>query len=78
MNLASNFLMGSQATPPAAAVLAPIFVLLVDVPLIFYCLNDLAQRVIVAGGDKRIWVAVIILGGPVGQIIYWWYGRGEY
>ncbi len=28
------------------------------------------------GGDKRFWSWVIILGGPVGQLFYWLYGRG--
>jgi hypothetical protein len=72
-----SFLGGSQASPPSVAVLASILlVLAIDVRLIFYCLDDLNRRAIVAGGDKRFWAAVIILGGPVGQICYWLYGRG--
>jgi hypothetical protein len=46
--------------------------------LIFYGLDDLNRRVIVTGGNKRSWAAVIVPGGPLGQSIYWLYGRGEY
>jgi hypothetical protein len=72
-------LIGSSGSPPSMAVLASMLVILaIDVRLIFYCLDDLNQRAIVAGGDKRFWAAVIILGGPVGQIVYMLYGRGPY
>jgi hypothetical protein len=73
-----TFLMGSQASPPNAAVLVPLLVLLIDVALMFYCLDDLNRRVIVAGGNKLFWAAVIILGSILGQVIYLLYGRGEY
>jgi hypothetical protein len=72
------FLSGSQASLPDAAVLASVLVtVVIDVALIFYCLDDLNRREIVIG-DKRWWAAVIILGGPVGQIVYMLYGRGPY
>ena len=67
------------AGPPDVSVVAAILVcLVIDVALINYCLDDLSRRVIVTGGDKRFWTAVIIVGGPMGQIAYWLYGRGEY
>jgi hypothetical protein len=72
-------LIASQTSPPALAVLASILLILViDVRLIFYCLDDLNRHQIVTVFDKQIWTAVIILGGPVGQIFYWLYGRGAY
>jgi hypothetical protein len=74
-----TFLIGSPASPPGVAMLVPILVILaIDAALIFYCLDDLNRRVIVTGGNKLFWAAVIILGGPLGQIFYWLYGRGEY
>jgi hypothetical protein len=74
-----SFLNSSAAPFPDVAVLASILLCLaIDARLIFYCLDDLNRRVIVIGGDKRFWGAMIILGGPVGQIAYWLYGRGEY
>jgi hypothetical protein len=73
-----SFLGSSPASPPALAMLASILLVLVlDVALIRYCLDDLNRHVIV-NGDRLVWTAVIILGGPVGQIFYWLYGRGEY
>jgi hypothetical protein len=78
MNRPSTFLLGSQAPAPVAAVLASILmVLVIDLAMIRYCLDDLNRRVIVTG-DKRFWAAAIIPGGPVGQIVNWLYGRREY
>ncbi len=75
----STFLGGSPASPPDVAVLASILVaIVIDVRVIFYCLDDLNRREIVAGGNKSLWAAVIILGGPVVQIFYMLYGRGPY
>ena len=75
----SSFPGGSAAAPPPVAVLASLLLALaIDVRLIFYCLDDLNHRAVVAGGDKRCWAAVIILGGPLGQIAYVLYGRGPY
>ena len=79
----STFLLGSPAAPPDAAVLATVLVtVVIAAALLFktinYCLDDLNRRATVTGGDKRFWAVVIILGGPLGQIVYWLYGRGEY
>jgi hypothetical protein len=79
----STFLSGSPAAPPDLAVLATVLVTLVIAAAVLfkninYCLDDLNRRAIVTGGDKRFWAVVIILGGPVGQIVYWLYGRGPY
>jgi hypothetical protein len=69
-------LLGSQAAPTPATVLFPVLAVALDIVLIFYCLDDLSRRAIVAGGNKQLWAAIIILGGPVGQVCYWLYGRG--
>lgn len=75
----ATLLAGSLGALAPVVMLVSVLVLLaIDVQLIFYCLNDLDQRPIVTGGDKRFWTAAIILGGPMGQILYWLYGRGEY
>jgi hypothetical protein len=73
---------GSPASPPDVAVLVLVLVTVVIAAVllfrtIHYCLDDLNRRASVTGGDKRFWAAVIILGGPLGQIVYWLYGRGE-
>ena len=49
-----------------------------DLYCINYCLDDLNRREIVIGGNKPWWTTVIILGGPLGQVAYWLYGRGPY
>ena len=73
-----SFFGSSAASPPTLAVLASILlVLVIDVAMIRYCLDDLNRHAIV-NGDRNFWTAVIILGGPLGQILYWLYGRGEY
>lgn len=78
-HLYAHFLVRGQGSPPDVAALISILgILAIDVVLIFYCLGDLNRHEIVAGGDKRFWAMVIILGGPLGQIVYWLYGRGPY
>ena len=74
-----SFLGGGSASPSAVAVLVSVLlVLVVDVRMIFYCLDDLNQRQIVTIFDKQMWAVVIIVGGPIGQIAYWLCGRGPY
>ena len=73
---------GSPAVPPDVAMLATVLLIVVIAAVLLfrtinYCLDDLNRRASVTGGDKRFWAAVIILGGPLGQIVYWLYGRGE-
>ncbi len=77
----STFLIGSPASPPDVAVLATVLVTLVIAAVLLfktinYSLDDLNRRQTVTVGDKRFWSWVIILGGPVGQLFYWLYGRG--
>jgi hypothetical protein len=70
---------GSQAPQPGMLMLASIIVIiLIDLACIRYCLDDLNRRVIVNGIEKSFWSAVIILGGPVGQIVYMQFGRRPY
>jgi hypothetical protein len=74
-----SLLGGSTAPSPDIAVLVSILLFFViDAAMIYYCLEDLNRRVIVTGGNKLIWAAFIVLGGPVGQIVYMLYGRGAY
>lgn len=68
-------LVGSQGSPHSAAILAPIIV--IAVALLVYCLVDLMRRETVAGGNKLVWVAVIIVLGTLGQIAYLTVGRGD-
>jgi len=69
------FLIGSQTSQPAVAVLAPIVV--IAVALLIYCLYDLIRRETVTGGNKVVWAVVIILLGTLGQIVYLVVGRKE-
>jgi hypothetical protein len=72
------FLFADPASTPEWTVPASVLVILaIDLALINYCLNDLNRRATVIG-DRRFWAAAIVLGGPLGQIAYWLYGRGEY
>jgi Phospholipase_D-nuclease N-terminal len=56
------------------ALLAPIIV--IELALLLYCLADLIRRDTVAGGNKLVWAAIIILLGTLGQIVYLIVGRG--
>jgi hypothetical protein len=60
------------------AVATILLVLAIDIALIRYCLSDLDRRAIVVGGNKTFWAAAIVLGGPLGQMAYMLYGRGEF
>mgnify|MGYP001566706076 CR=1 FL=1 len=40
-------------------------------------LRDLARQPRVAGNNKRIWVAIILLGGLLGPLVYFAVGRKE-
>ena len=63
---------------PAISLVVVVAAVVLDLYCINYCLDDLNRRRIVAGGNKQMWAAVIILGGPLGQAAYWLYGRGGY
>jgi hypothetical protein len=77
------FLFAGQAALPDTSVLAISLVgvaiaLVLDLYCINYCLRDLSRRVMVSVGNKQLWAMIIVLGGPVGQVVYWLYGRGPY
>ena len=55
--------------------LVPLFIL--EAALLLVALIDLARRKHVAGGNKLIWVAVIILIQYIGPVIYFVAGRKE-
>jgi hypothetical protein len=65
------------AAPPSAVILVPALALLVvDVGLAIYCINDLykpERRVI--GGNKDLWALAIVLFSFFGMLVYLYYGR---
>lgn len=65
----------SSAASLNVAILAPI--VLIEVGLLVYCLADLVRRETVAGGNKLVWAAVIVLLSTLGQILYLVVGRGD-
>jgi hypothetical protein len=51
-------------------------VLLLDVGVVIYCLNDLYKpERRVNGYSKDIWAVIIIIGGLIGWALYFLYGR---
>ncbi len=51
-------------------------VLLLDVGVVVYCLNDLYKpERRVNGYSKDIWAIIIIIGGLIGWALYFLYGR---
>lgn len=77
------FLLASHALPPDASVLAIslvviIIALVLDIYCMNYCLNDLNRRTSMPLGARQMWTFIIIVGGPLSQAAYWFYGRGPY
>jgi phospholipase D-like protein len=63
------------ATKVNLALLAPLIVL--SLILLVVSLVDLVRREHVTGGNKWLWLAVIILLGTIGQIVYLVLGRQD-
>jgi hypothetical protein len=57
------------------ALLVPLIA--ISLLLLGVCLFDLARREHVTGGNKWVWLAVILIGGTVGQIVYLAAGRRD-
>ena len=49
----------------------------VSLLLLGIALFDLARREHVTGGNKWVWLAVILVGGTIGQIVYLLFGRRD-
>ncbi|HEX8983132.1 MAG TPA: PLDc N-terminal domain-containing protein [Ktedonobacterales bacterium] len=57
-------------------IILPLIVLVIDVAMVVYCLNDLYKpERRVAGGNKDTWAFIIIIIGMVGWIAYLYFGR---
>ncbi|HEU5439454.1 MAG TPA: PLDc N-terminal domain-containing protein [Ktedonobacterales bacterium] len=66
---------GPSTSPQAAALLGLIF-LFVDIAIALYFINDLYKpERRVAGGDKTIWMAIILFGSVLGWLAYLSFGR---
>jgi hypothetical protein len=55
--------------------LIPVFLL--EVGLLAWALVDVAKRERVRGGNKVVWILVIVLVNTIGPIIYLIFGREE-
>lgn len=63
------------ATLPTAAVVALTVLLVLQIALQVFCLIDLSRRSRVPGGQKSLWVVLIIFGNLLGAILYLTIGR---
>ncbi len=63
--------------PPSAIILLPALALLVvDVGMAIYCINDLYKpERRVTGGNKDLWALAIVLFSFFGMLVYLYYGR---
>ncbi len=66
---------GTETLGQMLPYLVPFIVL--TMALLVFSLIDLARRDHVAGGNKLIWVAVIVLVQTIGPVIYLVFGRKE-
>ncbi len=59
--------------------LIPFIILLVGLQLVLQvlALRDLARQHRVTGNNKWVWVAIILLGGLLGPLVYFAAGRKE-
>ena len=65
-------------TPPSpgAVALTGLILLVIDVAISLYFINDLYQpERRVNGGDKTLWMAIILFGSVLGWIVYLNFGR---
>jgi hypothetical protein len=68
--------LGATTTPLPIGVLTALVVLILDVAVALYFINDLYQpgrRV--AGDDKTFWMVIILFGSVLGWMAYILYGR---
>ena len=66
----------NSALPPALVVLLAIVFLVVYVRLLVYFIEDLYRpERRVAGGDKTIWLVIIVFGSVIGILAYLLIGR---
>ena len=63
--------------PPARIILLLLPLIVVQVTLIGIALYDLARRKRVKGGNKLLWVLVIVIFEFIGPLIYLILGREE-
>ena len=63
--------------PPARIILLLLPLIVVQVTLIGIALYDLAKRKRVKGGNKLLWVLVIVIFEFIGPLIYLILGREE-
>ena len=50
---------------------------LLELGLLIWALLDVTRREYVTGGNKIVWVLIIVLVGTIGPIIYLLFGRKE-
>ena len=61
---------------PASVALTGLILLAIDIAVSLYFINDLYKpERRVNGGDKTIWMAIILFGSVLGWIVYLNFGR---
>jgi hypothetical protein len=63
------------STGQLIALLTPL--ILVELALVIFALRDLVRRKKVKGGNKWVWVALILVFNLIGPILYFVIGREE-
>ena len=65
----------THGTLDPSQLIGPLIILLLDLLIVMYCLDDLLKpERRVAGGNKAIWAIILIFSG-VGWVIYLLFGR---
>ncbi len=61
--------------PNATMLLVLILLIIVDLALIFTAVEDLHKQDYVRGGNKVVWLMIIIFVGIIGPVLYFAWGR---
>ncbi len=70
------FALAEPTTPPPLGLLFALALLLLDVWVALYFVRDLYRpERRVAGGDKAIWLVIILFGSILGWLAYLYIGR---
>lgn len=70
-------LTGLDVTISTGGLLAFIVVYAVELVLAVYCIVDIVRRPAVAGGNKWVWVVIVLVFSLIGPIVYLVVGRAQ-
>ncbi|HEX9067356.1 MAG TPA: hypothetical protein VF807_01210 [Ktedonobacterales bacterium] len=65
----------SAGLPPVITLVIVILLLIIDLRVAMYLINDLYKPERRVNGDKNVWALIIVFGSILGMLAYVLYGR---